>query len=277
MGPVPLHPSRGSAAGRARINRLRFALALIATGQLTLAETVAHRSNCVKIAVQATRAFIFMAPCSPRVPRRPRPRSAARTLASCTTKRRARRAPLPPARAPAAAAPRARAGAAQLWAERIRAGDPDFNLGKAVLKVDSRALQLARDACDKEENVSHASASAAPLGVVFSSGPPRSRAGTSCPRPARAGAREGARGGRRRPAVARRAQLGQRLLGRMGEGPKARALVERLGQEGRAEAENAAAPGREALGAAPRRRAQAFQPSGRLARSASGLPRRVWA
>ena len=31
MGPVPLHPSPGSAAGRARINRLRFALALIAT------------------------------------------------------------------------------------------------------------------------------------------------------------------------------------------------------------------------------------------------------
>ena len=194
MGPVPLHPSRGSAAGRARINRLRFALALIATGQLTLAETVAHRSNCVKIAVQATRAFIFMAPCSPRVPRRPRPRSAARTLASCTTKRRARRAPLPPARAPAAAAPRARAGAAQLWAERIRAGDPDFNLGKAVLKVDSRALQLARDAYDKEENVSHASASAAPLGVVFSSGPPRSRAQAQAARAQHAQAPEKARG-----------------------------------------------------------------------------------
>ena len=211
MGPVPLHPSRGSAAGRARINRLRFALALIATGQLTLAETVAHRSNCVKIAVQATRAFIFMAPCSPRVPRRPRPRSAARTLASCTTKRRARRAPLPPARAPAAAAPRARAGAAQLWAERIRAGDPDFNLGKAVLKVDSRALQLARDAYDKEENVSHATASAAPLGVAFSFHPARRARARKRKRPApstrrrprrRAGRAAAASSGAPRPAGA---------------------------------------------------------------------------
>ena len=50
-------PRRGpSAPARACAARGRFALALVATGQLTLAETVAHRSNCLKIAVQAVRA-----------------------------------------------------------------------------------------------------------------------------------------------------------------------------------------------------------------------------
>ena len=119
--------------------------------------------------------------------------------------------PLPPARAPAAAAPRARAGAAQLWAERIRAGDPDFNLGKAVLKVDSRALQLARDAYDKEENVSHATASAAPLGVAFSFHPARRARARRRKRPApstrrrprrRAGRAAAASSGAPRPAGA---------------------------------------------------------------------------
>eukprot|EP00959_Pyramimonas_sp_CCMP1952_P453751 9468737-Pyramimonas_sp.AAC.1 len=66
------------------------------------------------------------------------------------------------------------------------------------------------------------------------------RAGASGPRP-----REGAWDRRCRPVVARRAELEQRLLARLAEGPEARALVERLAEEGRAAAtgEDAAAPG----------------------------------
>ena len=57
---------------------------------------------------------------------------------------------------------------AQLWAERLRADDPDFKLGQTILKVDSRALQLARDAYDKEEGAAHATASVAPPSCAFS-------------------------------------------------------------------------------------------------------------
>ena len=42
----------------------------------------------------------------------------------------------------AAGTPCVRAGAAQLWAERLRANDPDFNLGQAILRIDSRAMQF---------------------------------------------------------------------------------------------------------------------------------------
>ncbi|CAK0881661.1 unnamed protein product, partial [Prorocentrum cordatum] len=48
-----------------------------------------------------------------------------------------------------------------LWAEQLRSGGPDFKLGKTILRVDPRALQLARDACDKEDGATHATAPAA--------------------------------------------------------------------------------------------------------------------
>ena len=69
-----------------------------------------------------------------------------------------------------------RAGAAQLWAERLRANDPDFNLGQTIMRIDSRALQLARDAYDKEEGVAHATVAVASPGCAFSPLVPR------CPR-----------------------------------------------------------------------------------------------
>ena len=79
-----------------------------------------------------------------------------------------------------------------------------------------------------------------------------SRAGAGSPR-----SRESARCGRRRPAVARRAELEQRLLGRLAEGPEARALVgRRLEGERHEEGADAAAPGA-ALSAAPAGRARA--------------------
>ena len=101
-----------------------------------------------------------------------------------------------------------------------------------------------------------------PFSAVFA------RAGTGGPR-----SRESARCGRRWPAVARCAELEQRLLGRLAEGPEARALVgQRLAEEGHEEGADAAAPG-EALSAALAGRARApvgvepLQPSERLARS----------
>ncbi|CAK0810183.1 unnamed protein product, partial [Prorocentrum cordatum] len=61
----------------------------------------------------------------------------------------------------ACAAPCVCAGAWLLWADQLRSGDPDFKLGKTILRVDPRAPQLARDACDKEDGATHATAPAA--------------------------------------------------------------------------------------------------------------------
>ncbi|CAK0789262.1 unnamed protein product [Prorocentrum cordatum] len=148
-------PPRAPACYRAA--RGRCMVALVATGQLTWAEVQAHRDNCLKVAVQAARARFLVALCSPRV--------AAQAAAS---KRRvhlgivydeeARKA-RPCVRA--CAAPCVCAGAWQLWAEQLRSGGPDFKLGKTILRVDPRALQLARDACDKEDGATHATAPAA--------------------------------------------------------------------------------------------------------------------
>ena len=88
---LPRRAPRARACYRAA--RGRYMVALVATGQLTWAEVQAHRDNCLKVAVQAARARFLVALCSPRVPRRPRPRSAACTSVSCTTRKRARRAP----------------------------------------------------------------------------------------------------------------------------------------------------------------------------------------
>jgi len=101
------------------------------------------------------------------------------------------RPPAPPACC--AVAPRVRAGAAQLWAERLRADDPDFKLGQTILKVDSRALQLARDAYDKEEGAAHATASVAPPSCAVSPSSAVSvRAGASGPRSREKGVAGGA-------------------------------------------------------------------------------------
>ena len=93
----------------------------------------------------------------------------------------------------ASAAPCVRAGAAQLWAEQLRSGDPDFKLGKAILRVDPRALQLARDACDKEDGATHATARVAPRGFAFHPAAPSSRVQAQAARaPERARAAGGA-------------------------------------------------------------------------------------
>ena len=163
-------------------------VALVATGQLTWAEVQAHRDNCLKVAVQATCAFSR------------RSLFVARSAQAAASKRRvhlgivydeeARKAR---PRVRASAAPCVRAGAAQLWAEQLRSGDPDFKLGKAILRVDPRALQLARDACDKEDGATHATARVAPRGFVFHPSPPSSRVQAQAARaPERARAAGGA-------------------------------------------------------------------------------------
>ncbi|CAK0889687.1 unnamed protein product, partial [Prorocentrum cordatum] len=117
----------------------RCMVALVATGQLTWAEVQAHRDNCLKVAVQAAA-------------------SKRRVHLGIVCDEEARKA-RPCVRA--CAAPCVCAGAWQLWAEQLRSGDPDFKLGKTILRVDPRALQLARDACDKEDGATHATAPAA--------------------------------------------------------------------------------------------------------------------
>ena len=248
-------PPRAPACYRAA--RGRYMVALVATGQLTWAEVQAHRDNCLKVAVQAARARFLVALCSPRV--------AAQAAAS---KRRvhlgivydeeARKA-RPCVRA--CAAPCVCAGAWQLWAEQLRSGGPDFKLGKTILRVDPRALQLARDACDKEDGATHATASVAPRGFASATflrrfrarrhrrpALPRRRAGRAAPAsrgaPRRAGAAApGAAIGRRaRSASARGAAIGRkRTRGRYGR-RRARRSAERRPGRARASPRRGGAP-----------------------------------
>ncbi|CAK0863110.1 unnamed protein product [Prorocentrum cordatum] len=148
-------PPRAPACYRAA--RGRYMVALVATGQLTRAEVQAHRDNCLKVAVQAARARFLVALCSPRVAAQAAA-SKRRVHLGIVCDQQARKA-RPCVRA--CAAPCVSAGAWQLWAEQLRSGDPDLKLGKTILRVDQRALQLARDACDKEDGATHATAPAA--------------------------------------------------------------------------------------------------------------------
>ena len=85
----------------------------------------------------------------------------------------------------------------QAWAEKLKAGEPGFDLGTAILKVDSALLQRAEDAYDKEEAAPRAAANTARL---F----PRPPLGERV----RAGYRRGSLPGRSLPLAAARAAAG---------------------------------------------------------------------
>ena len=139
-----------AASASVRAPLCSYSVAAVATEQLTPAEVTAHRNICMLVAVKAKRARA----------RGARQVRSARRLQAGANKRRAHLAiyydeEARKERRRAWVRARRRAGeraVCQAWAEKSRAGDPSFALGRAALALDVNVLRAAEDAYDRDEN-----------------------------------------------------------------------------------------------------------------------------